>query len=163
MPLQAMVQQELIGAEEEGAAAAGHVEHAERGHGFAAGEIGGAFAFNLFSDCVEDDVIHDIGGGVVHAAGLAHFGFFLDFGLMSGGQADDFSEEAFVHRTEDFHGQDAEVVRTAMLEVKALENGLEGIIVHCQMRRERVRRIRDTGFFLEVEQAGVVFLVGLTA
>jgi hypothetical protein len=82
---------------------------------------------------------------------------------MSGGQADDFAEEAFVHRAEDFHGHDTEVVRAAMLEVEALENGLKGIVVHGQTRRERVRRIRDAGFFLEVEQAGVVFLIGLTA
>ena len=99
-----MVEQELIGAEEEGAAAARHVEHAEGVRGSSASEIGGASAFNLFADGVMDDVVHDVGGGVVHAAGLAHFGFLLDFGLMSGGQADDFAEEAFINRTEDFHG-----------------------------------------------------------
>ena len=82
---------------------------------------------------------------------------------MPGCQADDFAEEAFVHRTQDFHGQNAKVVRTAMLEVEALENGLEGIVIHGQMRSKCVRRLRDAGFFLEVEQAGVVFLIGLTA
>jgi hypothetical protein len=50
-----------------------------------------------------------------------------------------------------------------VLEVEALENGLEGLVVHGQTRRERVRHIRDTGLFLEVEQAGVVFLIGFLA
>ena len=50
-----------------------------------------------------------------------------------------------------------------MLEVEALKNGLEGIVVHAQARRERVGRIRNAGFLLEVEQTGVVFLIGLTA
>ena len=163
LPLQAMVQQELIGAEEKGAAATCHVEHAKGRRGFAAGEIGWAFAFNLFTDCVLNDVVNDIGWGVVHAAGFADFGLFLHFRLMSGGQADDFTEESFVHRAQNFYGQNAEVIRAAMFEVEALENGLEGFIVHNQTRRERVRRIGDAGFFFEVEQAGVVFLIGFTA
>ena len=99
VPLQAMVQQAAVRPHQEGAAAAGHVEDAERGPGFAAGEINGALAFDLLADGVEDDVVHDVGGGVIDAAGLAHFGFFFDLGLMPGGQTDDLAQEALIHRT----------------------------------------------------------------
>ena len=129
-----MVEEELIGAEEEGTAAAGHVQDAERGLGFAAGEIGGAFAFDLLADGVEDDVVHDVGGGVINAAGLAHFGLFLDLGLVPGGQADDLAQEALVDRAQDLDRQDAEVVGRTVLEIEALQDGLEDLVVDGQRR-----------------------------
>ena len=129
VPFQAMVEQALISAEQERAGAAGHVQHAERLAVLAAGELRRALALDLLADGVLDDVVDDVGGSVVDAAGLAHLGFFLDLGLVPGGQADDLAQEALVDRAQDLHGQDAEVVGRAVLEIEALQDGLEHLVV----------------------------------
>ena len=66
------VEQVLIGADEEGAAAAGGVEDAQFGG------LGGRLAFEQGADGVLDDVVDDVGRRVIDAAGFAHFGFFFD-------------------------------------------------------------------------------------
>ena len=67
----------------------------------------GRFAFQQFADRVFDDVVDDISGRVVDAAG------FADFGLLFNSDApfrrprcglDDFAQEAFVDLPEDIGG-----------------------------------------------------------
>ena len=48
-----------------------------------------------------DDVIDDIAGGVVDAAGFAHFGLLFNFRLPGGREADDASQELLVDLPED--------------------------------------------------------------
>ena len=57
-----------------------------------------------------DDVVHDVGGRVIDAAGLPDFGLFLDLGAVAFGQADDFAEELLVDLAEDVGREDGEVV-----------------------------------------------------
>ena len=48
-----------------------------------------------------DNIVDDITGGIVDAAGFAHFGLFFNFGLPTGGQADDAAQELLVDLPED--------------------------------------------------------------
>ena len=48
-----------------------------------------------------DNIVDDITGGIVDAAGFAHFGLFFNFGLPAGCQADDAAKELFVNLAED--------------------------------------------------------------
>ena len=57
-----------------------------------------------------DDVVHDVGGRVVDAAGLLDLGLFLDLGAVAGGEADDLAEELLVHLAEDVGREDGELV-----------------------------------------------------
>ncbi len=43
-----------------------------------------------------DDVVYDVGGRVVDAAGLLDLGLLLDLGAVAGGQPDDLTEELLV-------------------------------------------------------------------
>jgi len=106
------VEEELVGADEEGAGAAGGVEDGEGGvhlGRFGFEEFYGA-VFQEFADGVLDDVIDDVGGGVVNAAGFFDFGFVFDFGAVGFGEGDDFAEELFIDLTEDVGGEDGEFV-----------------------------------------------------
>ena len=71
----------------------------------------GDFAFEQLADGVLDDVIDDVGGRVVDAAGLADLGLFLDLGLVAGGQADHLAQELLVDLAEDLGRQDARIHR----------------------------------------------------
>ena len=73
-------------------------------------------AFEKFPDGILDDVIHDIGGGVVDAASLAHFRLLLHLGLVTGGQADDFSKETLVDLPEDIGGDFLENIGTGIVQ-----------------------------------------------
>jgi hypothetical protein len=55
------------------------------------GNLGRGLARYQLADGVLDDVADDILGRVMDAAGLADFGLFLDFGLMAGSEADDYT------------------------------------------------------------------------
>ncbi len=79
----------FVNTDEEGAGAAGRVEEAELG------DLGGRLAFELATDGLLDNVIHDVTGRVVNAAGFADLGLVLDGGATALG-AEDFAEEAFV-------------------------------------------------------------------
>ncbi len=116
--------------------------------------------FEELADGLLDDVVHDVGGGVVDAAGLLDFGLFLDLGVVAGGQADDLAEELLVDLAEDVGGQDGELVGAVGI-VQAREDVLEGLVVDGQLGRQLVGAFVPVLFPLEVEQAGVVAVVGL--
>ena len=106
VPIQVPIQQILIGAQQEGTRTAGRVEHAQGGGlaGF------GGLVFEQFADGVFDDVIDDVGGGVIDAAGFADLGFFLDLGRCAGGQANDLAEKTLIDLAEDIGGDIVEGV-----------------------------------------------------
>ena len=90
VPVQIMVQQVLVRAQQEGAGAAGGVEDAER-----AVELGrlGFVGYDRavlqeLTDRLLDDVVHDVSGRVEDAAGLLDFGLVLDAGMMTGGSTE---------------------------------------------------------------------------
>ena len=74
-----------------------------------AGGLFGAEVLEEFADGVLDDVVDDVGGGVVDAACFFDFGFFFDDDGAAFGD-DDLSEELFVDLAEDVGGEDGEFV-----------------------------------------------------
>jgi len=56
----------------------------------------GCVVFKELADRVLDDVVDDILGRVMDAAGFPDFGLFFDLGLMAGSETDDLAEELFV-------------------------------------------------------------------
>ena len=75
-----------------------------------------------------DDVVDDVGGRVVDAAGLLDLRLVLDHGAVAGGQADDLAEELLVDLAEDVGGQDGELVGAVGV-VEAAEDVLERLVV----------------------------------
>ena len=103
-----------------------------------AGQLRRASPFDLPADGVLDDVIDDVGRRVVDAAGLADLGLFLDLGLVAGRQPDHLAQEPLVDGSQDFDGQDAEVIGRTVGEVQALQDRLENLVVDRQLRRDAV-------------------------
>ena len=124
-------------------------------------QLGGALACNLPADGVLDDVIDDVGWRVIDAAGLADLGLFLHFGLMARRQANDFAEKLLVNVAENFDWQNLKSIRRRKVQVG--QDRLEDFVVHNQARRQLVRFAFQAGFILEMEQAGIVFVVGPAA
>ena len=100
------IEQILISAGQEGAAAAGGIEDTQLG-GFV-----GSFSFQQFADRVFHDVVDDIGGRVINAAGFADFGFLFHPRRAAFAEFDDLAEEAFVYLAEDIGGQYRKLVGT---------------------------------------------------
>ena len=105
------VQQKLISPDQKRTRAAGRVQDSD----IADPALGaGLFAFHQPADGVFNDIVHDVGGGVVNPAGLAHLRLVLDFGLVAGGQADDLAQKFFIDLAEDIgreHGKLVGAVR----------------------------------------------------
>jgi hypothetical protein len=68
------------------------------------------FAVDLLAHRLFDDVIDNVGRGVIDAARLLDFGLLFDFGLMGGGEPDHFAEELLVDVTHNLGGHLAEFV-----------------------------------------------------
>ena len=102
----------------------------------AAAEVGDfdAAVGQEFTDGVSDDVVHDVGGGVIDAAGFFDFGLGFNFGAVAGGEGDDLAEELFVNVAEDVGGQDGKFVRTVGV-IEAAENIAQDFIVDVKRRR----------------------------
>jgi len=108
---------------------------------------------------VFDDVVDDVGGCVVDAAGLAHLGLLFDLGLMAGGEAYDAAEESFVDVSEDIGWEHGELV-WAFGVVEAFDDGLEGLVVDGEVGGECIGGPVSAALFVEVEEPGVVAFVG---
>ena len=61
----------------------------------------GVLPSSKFADGLLDDVVHDVGGRVIDAAGLLDFGLVLDHRAVAFGQADDLAEELLIDLAED--------------------------------------------------------------
>ena len=89
------VHQVLEGPQQEGTGAAGGV------HDLDLGSLVGGFAFQQLPNGVFNDVIHDVLGGVIDAAGFAHLGLFLDLCLVPGRQADHLAQKLLINLPKD--------------------------------------------------------------
>ena len=85
----------LVSADQKGAGAASGVEDLEFGRLF------GSLALKQVADRGLDDVVHDVGGGVVHAARLLDLGLFFHDGAVAFSEPDDLAEELLIHLAED--------------------------------------------------------------
>ena len=107
-----------------------------------------------------DDVVDDVGRRVVDAAGLLDLGLVLDLGLMAGREADHLAEELLVDLPEDVGRQHRELVG-ALGVVEALEDVLERLVVDREAGVSASGASARPLLVGEVEEAGVVALVGL--
>ena len=146
-------EEEVVGAKEEGAGAAGGVEDAEFF------DLFGGFAGDERAGGLADDVVHDVGGRVVDAAGFADLGLFLDLHLVGAVELDDLAEELFVDVAEDVGGDDGEGVG-ALGPVEGGEDFLEDGVVEIEGEGETVGGFVAALFGGEVEEARVVAEVG---
>ncbi len=112
-----------------------------------------------FADRMFDDVVHDVGRRVIDAAGLFDLGLLLDDGPMAFGQANHLAEELLVDLPEDVGGKHGKLV-WAIGVVEAFDDVLEDGVIDVQAGREFVGCVGALLFLLEVEQAGVVAIVG---
>ena len=144
----------LVGADEEGAGAAGGVEDLQFGG------LPRCFVFEQVADGGLDDVVHDVGGGVIDAAGLLDFGLFLDHGSMAFGEADDLAEELLVHLAEDVRREGGEDVGRLGV-VEAPDDVPEELVVYVKGKGEFVGGFMAALLGFEMEEAGVVAGVGL--
>ena len=86
-----------------------------------------------------DDVLDDVGGGVIDPAGLLHLGLVLDHGVVPGGQADDLAQELLVDLAEDIGGHHGELVGAVGV-VQVGEDVFERLVVDVQAEGERIGR-----------------------
>ena len=147
------VQQVLVGTQQEGTGTTGGVEDLETGG------LLGSLAFEKFPDGILDDVIDDIGGGVVDAASLADFGLFLDLGLVTGGKPDDFSQETLIDLPEDVGGDFLENIWAGIIQPG--NDLFQYPVVDLQAQSQIIRAAGLSFFFGEMEETGVIAAVGL--
>ena len=107
-----------------------------------------------------DDVIDDVGGRVEYAAGFLDFGLVFDDGMVTGGQADDLAQELLVDLPEDIGGQDGKFVGAVGV-VQVAEDVFERFVVDHQAGGQVIGCVGLLFFSMEVEEPGVVALVGL--
>ena len=87
------------------------------------------------------DGIHDVGGRVEDAAGLAHLRLLLHLGPVPGGQADHLAQELLVDLAQDVGRQHGELVGAVGV-VEALEDVLAATLSSiARPGRQRVRRL----------------------
>jgi hypothetical protein len=120
----------------------------------------GSYLVDESADCVLDDVLDDVGGGVVNAAGFFDFGFFFDDGVMALGEANDFAEELFVNLAEDIGRKSGEDV-WALGIVEALEDAFEEFVVDFEVERKGVGSFVAAFLGFKMEEAGVVAVVSM--
>ena len=89
------VKQVLVRAYEKRAGSTGRVEDGD------AFDLFAVLAFELVTDGIPHNVLHDIGRRVVHAACLFDFWFVFHHGTVAGSEADDLAKELLVHAAKD--------------------------------------------------------------
>ena len=150
------IQQVLIGAGQEGAAATGGVKRAQLGG------LLGRFACQQVAQRIFDDVVNNIGGRVINAAGFAHFGFFFDHDprfARGAAHFDDFAEKSFVDLPKNIGGDDRKFV-TALRRIQREDDFLQDIVGNIKFHRQVIGRAARVIGWVEVKQARVVFSVG---
>ena len=79
-----------------------------------------------------DDVVDDVGRGVVDAACFFDFWFFLDDGAVAFGKADNLAEELLVDLSEDFGGQNGKLVGAVGI-IEVGEDVFEYLVVDAEV------------------------------
>jgi len=146
VPLAVVVQQALVRAQQERPGAAGGVENPQLV------DLPGRLALDELTDGLLDDVIHDVGGGVVDAARPFDLRLLLHFGPVGRSQTDDLAQELLVHLAQDLGGEHREFVGGLGV-VQSGQDGLEHLVVNGQRFGQ--------GVGPEVKEPRVVFFVGL--
>jgi len=156
------VQQNLIGAQQEGAGAARHIQNPD-GPCFApspgshARGLAQRQALQQLDQGLPYDGVYDVAGRVEDPAGLAHLRLLLHDSPVPGRQADDLAQELLVDLAQDVGWQHRELVGAVGV-IQVLEDVAQDFVVDFQPRSHRVRRITAAPLWvcLEEEQAGVV-------
>ena len=123
------------------------------------GDLLGRLAFDQFAHGLPDDVVHDVGGRVIDAAGFLDLRLVLHHGAVALGEADDLAEKLLIDLAEDVGGDDGEYVRAVGV-VEAAQDVAQELVVEVQREGQFVGRFVAALLRLEVEQAGVVAVVG---
>ena len=153
VPIQTVVQKALVCAQKERAASASHIQDAERWLVFVASQLGRAPPRDLPADGVPNDVFNNVGRGIVDSAGFAYFGLFFNSGLVPGRKPDHLSQKPLINGSEYLDGHDAEVIRRTVGKIQALQDRLENLVVHGQLRCDPVGIFRYAAFLLKMKQA----------
>ena len=108
-------------------------------------------------------MLHDVFDNVVrrveNTARFLHFGLVFNLCLVPVRQPDYFAEELLVHVPEN-SGRDKRKLVLAVGEVEAFYYPFQDLVINRDGERERVRGFVPIRFLLEVEEPGVVFVVG---
>src|SRR5215210_5635754 len=121
----------------------------------------GLLTLQELPDGVLDDVVNDVGRGVVDASRLANLRLLLDLGpVAAGGKTDHLPEELLVDLPQHINREHAELVGTLRV-VQATDYPLEYPVVYVQRERQGVGLFLAVALAPEVEQARVVAVVGL--
>jgi len=142
----------LVSTQQEGTRTAGGV------HDLQPAGFGGGFALQQPAHRLLHNIIHDVAGGVIDSARLAHLGLFLHLRLVTGRQPDDAPQELLVHLPQDFSGQHIPGIG-AERGIQPADDLLEHAVIHRQGRGERVGVGGAVLFSAKVKQPRVVALV----
>ena len=110
---------------------------------------------------VPDDVVHNISGRVVDAAGLLDLGFIFNDRPMPGRKPDDLAQELLVDLAQNLRPEAEKLIR-AFRVVKLADDRLEGLVVERQAGGQFVGGLRPAFLRIKVEQTGVIPVVGLS-
>lgn len=153
VPVAVVVVEGVIGPDQEGAGAAGGVEDPQ----FL--DLLRGLPLAELADGILDDVIDDVGRGVIDAAGLSDFRLLLHLGLVALGQLDHLAEKLLVDVAEDLRPQDRELVG-ALRVIEALEDIFQDLVIDLQVKGQLVGGRGRVFLPTEVEEAGVILVVG---
>ena len=78
-----------------------------------------------------DDVLHNIGGGVIDAAGFLHLRLLFHLRLVPGREPDDLAEKLLIDLAENFGGEDRELVGALGI-VEPADDVFEHLVVDLQ-------------------------------
>ena len=145
------VDEVLVRRDEEGARPARRVDNADPG------DVRGPCPPQQRPERRLDDVVHDRRRRVVDPACLPHLGLHLDR-RRPAGEGDGGAEELLVDPAEDVCRHHRELVRVRV--VQPLHDSAEDMVGHVERQAEGVRRPELIGRPGEVEQPGVVPIVG---
>ena len=124
-----MVIQEIgISADQKGAGATGGVEDLKLL------DLLRSFALAQFPHRVLNDVLHDIGRGVINPSSLLDLGLFFNSGLVTSGKTNDFTQELLVDVAQDVSAQDGEFIR-AFGVVEASDDVFKNFVVDFELQR----------------------------
>lgn len=98
---------------------------------------------------VVDDVVNDVAGGVVDAAGFADFGLFFDLGDAFGREEDDLAQELLVDLPEDLDRDLLKDIRAGVVE--AFDDLTQDLIVDLQGGSKGIGRAGLAFFFRKME------------
>src|SRR3989338_5888903 len=123
VPIAVIIQEMSISADEKGAGTAGGVQDLKLF------DLLRSFAFADFPHGVFNDVVHNIDRGVIDASCLLNLRLLLNFGLVTSGKTNDFTQELLVDVAKDVSAQDRELIGAFRI-VKASDDVFKNFVVN---------------------------------